>query len=78
LDLSHNMVRPLVRQGAQGGAASNDESSVKDSSVGAAPLPSLLVNWSGESRAEWETRLTAPPGKALVAGAHTRPLVGST
>lgn len=56
LDLSHNVVRPLAR-----GSAAAD--AVEEST----PLPSLVVNWSGETREEWQTRLGAPPGKALVA-----------
>jgi len=64
LDLSHNVVRPLARLAREGGASERDDEKSVD---GTTPLPSLVVNWSGESREMWQTRLTAPPGKALVA-----------
>ena len=72
LDLSHNVVRPLVRTTQAGDASSSSSSSNDDESSaadddGATPLPSMVVNWSGENREEWQTRLTAPPGRALVA-----------
>lgn len=68
LDLSHHVVRPLVR--AQAGESSSHISADESSAVaddGATQLPSMVVNWSGENREEWLTRLSAPPGKALVA-----------
>lgn len=71
LDLSHNVVRPLVRKQTDDETSSSsdgksDESSALDDD-GITPLPSMVVNWSGESREEWQTRLTEPPGRALVA-----------
>ena len=75
LDLSHNVVRPLVRKqfddvtsssSSSSSSYGNDESSAVDDN-GITSLPSMVVNWSGESREEWQTRLTEPPGRALVA-----------
>ena len=63
LDLSHNLVRPLARAKAGGGGQEAD--TLLDAAAGA--LPALVVNWSGESRDAWQTRLTEPPGRALVA-----------
>ena len=66
LDLSHNVVRQMTRVG---GESSSSESAAVGDVVdgGATPLPSMVVNWSGENREEWQTRLSAPPGRALVA-----------
>jgi len=75
LDLSHNIVRPLVRATNRpvGGEATeitnnNDERCVVDGSAPGAvqALPFLVVNWSGEDRETWQTRLTVPPGRALL------------
>ena len=72
LDLSHNVVRPLVRKQG-GGAASSSTSEGKTDEIsvvtdsGETALPSLVVNWSGDTREDWQMRLTAPPGKAMVA-----------
>ena len=63
LDLSHNLVRPLARTKAGGGGQEAD--TPLDAAAGVSPA--LIVNWSGESRQEWQTRLTEPPGRALVA-----------
>ena len=50
----------------KGGSKREDvEQSAAD--VVEAAMPSLVVSWSGESRVEWQERLAAPPGKALVA-----------
>jgi predicted Rossmann fold flavoprotein len=59
LDLSHHLVRPLVRENASKGGAAKDEDFE-------APATKMLVNWNGMKREEWQDRLTAPPGKALV------------
>ena len=63
LDLSHNLVRPLARTKAGGGGQEAD--TPLDAAAGVSPA--LIVNWSGESRQDWQTRLTEPPGRALVA-----------
>ena len=63
LDLSHNLVRPLARTKAGGGGQEAD--TPLDAAAGVSPA--LIVNWSGEGRQEWQTRLTEPPGRALVA-----------
>ena len=63
LDLSHNLVRPLARAKAGGGGQEAD--TPLDAAAGTSPA--LVVNWSGENRERWQTRLTEPPGRALVA-----------
>jgi hypothetical protein len=69
LDLSHNVVRPLVR--TQGGIETSSTAGKVDQDCattdGGSSLPTLVVNWSGETREEWLTRLTAPPGRAQIA-----------
>ena len=59
LDLSHHLVRPLAR------GRTNEEKEEEEGKE-VSPLPSLVVNWSGESREVWSERLTSPPGRALV------------
>ena len=64
LDLSHNVVRSLVRTK---GCNKGEDVEQSDADMVEVVLPSLVVSWSGESRDEWQERLAAPPGKALVA-----------
>jgi len=61
LDLSHHLVRPLVRANEAKGGSLRDE----DFDVGSSS-PRMVINWSGIKREEWQERLTAPPGRALV------------
>ena len=62
LDLSHHLVRPLVRANNAKGGSTQDENF--DDPTDASPK--MMVNWSGINREEWQERLTAPPGRALV------------
>lgn len=64
LDLSHNVVRSLVRTK---GCNKGEDVEQSDADMMEVVVPSLVVSWSGESRDEWQERLAAPPGKALVA-----------
>jgi predicted Rossmann fold flavoprotein len=72
LDLSHNLVRPLARSKAGGFEVETKKSFGQEAdtpleTAANETLPALIVNWSGESRDLWQTRLTEPPGRALVA-----------
>ena len=62
LDLSHHLVRPLVRANNAKGGSTQDENF--DDPTDASPK--MMVNWSGINREEWQERLTAPPGRTLV------------
>ena len=62
LDLSHHLVRPLVRANDNKGGSDADQ----DFETATADSPTMVINWSGIKREEWQERLTAPPGKALV------------
>lgn len=62
LDLSHHLVRPLVRANESKGGSLRDE----DFDAPTSSSPRMVINWSGIKREEWQERLTAPPGRALV------------
>lgn len=62
LDLSHHLVRPLVRSNVAKGGSTRDEDFEEPTSSS----PKMVINWSGLKREEWHERLTAPPGGALV------------
>ena len=55
-------MRPLVRANNAKGGSTQDENF--DDPTDASPK--MMVNWSGINREEWQERLTAPPGRALV------------
>jgi len=62
LDLSHHLVKPLVRANEQKGGSDADQEFDEPT----ADSPTLVINWCGIKREEWQERITAPPGKALV------------
>ena len=64
LDLSHNVVRSLVRTK---GCSKGEDVEQSDADMIEVAVPSLVVSWSGRVQDEWQERLAAPPGKALVA-----------
>lgn len=63
LDMSHHLVRPLVRSNSAKGGSTKDEDFDEATSSSS---PKMVINWSGVKREEWQERLTAPPGRALV------------